>query len=117
MIKARYNAKVFSGKTADLENSDRIFAKNEIIIDEDTGDAKFGNGEDKYSDLPDLGGSGGDVDLSEYAKTSDLGDLAGKNESDLNLSDKADKSELSDYAKESDLQSLISRVEALENEE
>lgn len=115
MIKTRYNAKVFTGKTSDLEESKRIFKKNEIIIDEETGNVKFGNGEDKYSDLPNLNNE--DVDLSDYAKTSDLGDLAGKDESDLNLSDKADKSELSDYAKESDLQSLIIRVEALENEE
>lgn len=104
MIKARYNAKVFSGKTADLENSNRIFAKNEIIIDEDTGDAKFGNGEDKYSDLPDLGGGEG--------SKGEKGDPGEKGEPGADGKDGKDG-----FPSESDWNDLVSRVEALENEE
>ncbi len=56
----------------------------------------------------DLGDYAKKSELGDYAKKSELGDLAGKDESDLNLSQ---------YAQDSELQSLISRVEALENAE
>lgn len=113
MIKARYNAKVFSGKTADLENSNRIFAKNEIIIDEDTGDAKFGNGEDKYSDLPELGGGEGSKgEKGDKGDKGEKGDPGEKGEPGADGKDGKDG-----FPSESDWNDLVSRVEALENEE
>ena len=59
MSKLVYNMKGYVATTAEWADDERVYPKNAILIDSETGDTKIGNGEDVYGDLPAAGGAQG----------------------------------------------------------
>lgn len=58
MAKILYNAKVYEDTSANFASDETIYSKNDLLFVSDTGEFKRGDGENKFADLPVIGGGG-----------------------------------------------------------